>query len=148
VRESENLRRTNVPLKLKIFLWQLDNNWLQTALSLKQRGWRGSHLCSLCGQVEDVDHIFFRCSIARLIWCGIRDILEWANGLVSWATWRERWSKGGMKIPKRFALFLFAGLAWALWVNRTKMASNVPFFGTRCKFYTPGFPFCRRGGRY
>jgi len=27
-----------------------------------------------------------------------------------------------LKTPKRIALFLFAGLAWDLWINRNKMA--------------------------
>jgi len=127
VREADNIWRAKVPLKIKIFLWQIDNNRLQTAQSLKQKGWQGSPLCALCGKTETVDHIFFHCSIARLIWCGIRDCLGWAECPVSWATWKNKWAKGGLKNPKRFTIFLFAGIAWALWVNRNKMAIEKSF---------------------
>jgi len=33
----------------------------------------------------------------------------------------------GLKIPKRFALFLLAGVAWGLWVNRNKMTIERSF---------------------
>ena len=47
-RESESLWEVKNPLKIKMFLWQLDNNRLQTAVSLKHRGRKGSRLCVLC----------------------------------------------------------------------------------------------------
>jgi hypothetical protein len=33
-------------------------------------------LCSLCGDVEDCNHIFFNCSLADFMWAGIQDILH------------------------------------------------------------------------
>jgi hypothetical protein len=34
-------------------------------------------LCSLCGEPEDCDHIFFKCSLARFIWAGVRELLHY-----------------------------------------------------------------------
>jgi len=46
---------------------------------------------------------------------------------VSWETWKDKWVHGRFKIPKRLALFLLAGIAWGLWVNRNKMAIERSF---------------------
>jgi hypothetical protein len=124
---ADNLWCARIPLKIKIFLWQLGNNRLQTAMAFRQRGWKGSCRCALCGQGEDVNHIFFRCSIARLTWCGVRDSLGWAECPTSWELWRDKWGKGALGIPKRLGIVLFAGVAWALWINRNKMAIERSF---------------------
>lgn len=36
------LWKCKIPLKVKVFLWQVFHNKLQTALSLTKRGWQGS----------------------------------------------------------------------------------------------------------
>ena len=127
VRNSDNMWKARIPLKIKIFLWQLDNDRLQTATALQRRGWKGSCRCVLCGQVEDVDHIFFRCSVARALWCGVRDSLEWGECPTSWEMWRGQWANGGLRIPKRLGNVLLAGVTWALWTNRNKMAMERSF---------------------
>ena len=53
--------------KKKVFVWQLCHKKLQSAMSLKKRGWKGSIKCSLCGDLEYTDHTFF--GIARMIRC-------------------------------------------------------------------------------
>ena len=148
VKEAENLWRVKAPMKIKVFLWQLDNDRLQTAVSLKHRGWKGSHLCVLCGRAEDVNHIFFRCSVARMVWCGARDSLGWEACPVSWEDWKVKWVNGHLKTPKRIALFLFAGLAWGLWTNRNRMAIERIFPSSPQVFCTLESPFCRDGANY
>jgi hypothetical protein len=70
IANSKNMWKTKLPLKVKIFVWQLSNNKLQAAVSLKKRGWKGDIHCCLCeGGVENVDLIFFGCSIAQFVWC-------------------------------------------------------------------------------
>jgi hypothetical protein len=66
--------KLNFPLKIKMFVWQLTNKKLQTAVELKNKKWKGDIRCYLCGRVEDTDHIFFRCSIAQFVWCCLHDI--------------------------------------------------------------------------
>ena len=57
LKPSVNFWNARIPLKIKIFLWQVDNDRLQSAMTLKYRGWQGSHLCCLCQQPETKNHI-------------------------------------------------------------------------------------------
>jgi hypothetical protein len=45
--------------------------------------WEGSPNCKFCGEVEDVDHMMFRCAIPRFMWCCYRDALGWDSILNS-----------------------------------------------------------------
>jgi hypothetical protein len=60
--------KAKVPLKIKIFLWQLFQNAILTRDNLKKRKWGGSPLCSFCQQEETMTHLFFECSNAKVIW--------------------------------------------------------------------------------
>jgi hypothetical protein len=48
---------TRSPLKVRIFLWQMLHDKLQTVEQQKKREWNGEINCVLCGVVEDVNHI-------------------------------------------------------------------------------------------
>lgn len=48
-----------LPLKLKIFLWLIMQDRLQTGITLRRRRWKGSHKCIICNSPETIDHIFF-----------------------------------------------------------------------------------------
>jgi hypothetical protein len=48
-----------VPLKIKIFAWQLILDRLPSSQQIATRHGPASGNCALCGQVEDVGHIFF-----------------------------------------------------------------------------------------
>lgn len=50
---------SRLPMKLKVFLWLITHNRLQTGVELKKRKWKGSATCNICGGPETVDHIFF-----------------------------------------------------------------------------------------
>ena len=50
--------KSKIPLKVKVFLWQMYHDKLQAAVTLKRRGWQGSPLCCVCNEHETVNHIF------------------------------------------------------------------------------------------
>ena len=50
LKDSNSFWNARIPLKITVFLWQLSNDRLQTAMALQHRGWQGSHLCCLCGK--------------------------------------------------------------------------------------------------
>ena len=69
-----------LPLKIKIFLWQAFRGRLPSADQIHKRNGPGSQFCALCGELEDTEHIFFHCALAKLIWSCVR---EWLH--VTWA---------------------------------------------------------------
>ena len=85
VKDAENISKTSLPMKIKVFLWQLSLNKLQSAVTLKRRGWKGSTRCVLCGRQESVSHIFlfllFRLFCLGLsfwgVWRGDTQLLGW-----------------------------------------------------------------------
>ena len=59
--------KARLPPKIKIFLWQAFGRWLPSADQIRKRNGLGSQFCVLCGAVEDTEHIFFHCNLAKLI---------------------------------------------------------------------------------
>jgi hypothetical protein len=64
-----------LPLKIKIFTWQLVLNRLPTRSPIAARFGPTSGSCALCGAVENVNHILFTCSLAKFMWSVIRQLL-------------------------------------------------------------------------
>ena len=59
--------KCKIPLKINFFLWQVFNNKLQVAKSLSQNGCKGDIHCCLCGLVKSVDHLLFKCHLAKVL---------------------------------------------------------------------------------
>jgi hypothetical protein len=72
-----NIWKAALPLKIKIFLWQICNDKIQTAEQLRKRNWTGPVECKLCGKIESVEHLFLQCIVASFCWNVVRDALEW-----------------------------------------------------------------------
>ena len=63
------LWKLNVMPKIKVFLWQLCHNSLPSRGTLFRRGLQLDPTCPAClNDVEDTDHIFLHCPMARHIW--------------------------------------------------------------------------------
>src|SRR4051812_32133728 len=65
------LWKIKIPLKIKIFMWFLNNKVLLTKDNLAKRNWNGSSKCGFCDANEMIDHLFLSCPFAKLIWCMI-----------------------------------------------------------------------------
>jgi exonuclease III len=109
-----------IPLKIRIFSWQLVLDRLPSSSNILSRHGPGNGKCALCGEMETADHIFFGCSLARFAWSVIREILG-----CSWCP---------ASFPQFFAIIsnfagrarrtiwcLFIAQSWALWVIRNKL---------------------------
>jgi hypothetical protein len=75
--KMQELWKTPMPLKIKIFVWLMLKGRIQAAHQLKKMKWNGDPLCKLCGAEEDVDHLMFKCAPARFLWCCFRDVFHW-----------------------------------------------------------------------
>lgn len=61
------------PLKVKIFLWQMIRDKLPSCEQVWIRHGPSNGNCALCGELEDADHIFFSCFLARFMWACVRE---------------------------------------------------------------------------
>jgi hypothetical protein len=57
-----------IPLKIKIFLWYLKNGVVLTNDNLVKTQWKGCTKCCFCAVQESIQHLFFDCAMARLMW--------------------------------------------------------------------------------
>jgi hypothetical protein len=62
------LWKSKLPQKIKVFIWLVVRNKILTKDNLKKRNWHGSSECCFCGGLESIEHLFFKCSIARFVW--------------------------------------------------------------------------------
>jgi hypothetical protein len=112
---------TRVPPKIRVFLWQLIRGWLPSADQVAKRHGPSDGSCAMCGMLEDCDHIFFSCHLARFLWAGVRELLSctWdPTGVGDFISLVQ-----GLSGPlRRLAWYAFAALGWTLWNTRNKLA--------------------------
>ena len=110
--------KTKVPAKIKFFLWLLVKKSILTRDNLLRRGWKGDKHCILCGKDEIIDHLFFSCSVARLIWnlvgCAL-DLKQIPRDLNDcFGSWLSKFQTNN----KRLILVGTSALLWAIWKCR------------------------------
>ena len=59
--------KAKVPLKIKIFMWQLAQDAVLTRQVMKKKKWPGNPCCSFCNEVETSQHLFFKGPVARVV---------------------------------------------------------------------------------
>ena len=116
----EPMSKAPVPLKIKIFVWQLLRNRLCSGTEvLKQQGPRNG-LCPLCAVPETETHILFSCTAVRVMWMFVHEALgpDWeALNLVDFLQYR---AMQPLQHPLLFWL-IFAAMSWTLWITCNKM---------------------------
>ena len=66
------LWKTKVPAKIQVFFWLINRKSILTRDVLLKKGWIGGKDCVFCGKEESIDHLFFTCSVAPLLWALVR----------------------------------------------------------------------------
>ena len=109
--------RSRIPLKIYVFLWLLLRRRLMTR-ALHQ-GWisTSSAECVMCGaSLEDCNHIFVTCPIARAVWASTKVCRPLLSSLD--AFWRSV-ADGPYRRAAEWQL-TFATL-WMLWIHRNEV---------------------------
>jgi hypothetical protein len=73
---TEPIWNAKIPLKTKIFTWQLARGRLPSNDHIHAWGGPSDGKCALCGVEEDVEHIFFQCVLAKFMWSGVREMFS------------------------------------------------------------------------
>jgi hypothetical protein len=115
-----------LPLKIKVFTWQLARGRLPSNDQIYSRGGPSDGTCALCGHPENVDHIFFQCHLANFMWSGLREMFRVNWNLKSRQDWFAILGTLNSK-AKCFLWTFFAAQCWALWTTRNKFTIEGKF---------------------
>jgi hypothetical protein len=114
--------KLEIPLKVHIFMWFLHKKVILTKDNLARRNWKGCKKCVFCDSLESINHLFFDCPFAKLIWRVIQFTFNIPHRLMSQTC-------SGTKVRIRI---YFSASMWAIWNNHNdivfNMNRNVNFF--------------------
>lgn len=113
-----------MPAKIKVFLWLMNKKSILTRGNLLKRGWKGDKCCFFCGQDESIDHLFFTCSVARLIWSLLKCAFDLNSIPLNLNDCFDRWIKTFPKLDKRLVLVGVSALFWSIWKCRNDIVFN------------------------
>jgi hypothetical protein len=111
--------------EIKVFMWFLHRKVILTKDNLARRNWNGDESCCFCDNKESIQHLFFECPLAKIIW----RIIHMTFGLAPPKNVSHRfgnWLKG---IPKNDLVQIRLGVCaviWAIWNNRNDHVFNKP----------------------
>ena len=109
-----------VPLKIRIFLWQLARKRLPSNDNIARRKGPSTGRCGLCGDPEDTNHIFFDCTLAKFMWSAVRELLHCSWNPSCFADF-FRLLQGHTGQSRRVLWICSAALCWTLWNMRNKI---------------------------
>ncbi|GJW95508.1 RNA-directed DNA polymerase, eukaryota [Tanacetum coccineum] len=113
-----------IPIKINVFVWRARLDCLPSRSNLVRRGVAlDSVTCPLCHAfVEDIQHVLFRCDIAKRIF---RRICRWWDlvwqDLLSFSDWNTWFSS--IRLPAKVKSLLegvFCVAWWSIWVFRNR----------------------------
>jgi hypothetical protein len=112
--------KAKVPLKIKIFLWYLRNGVVLTKDNLVKRHWKGCTNCCFCTEHETIQHLFFDCPIAQLVWgsvCFTFGVKKPEGVEHLFGPWLRSFSSK----QRNLVLIGLAAVCWTLWISRNDL---------------------------
>ena len=111
--------KAKIPLKIQIFLWQLSQDAVLTRQVMRHRKWPGNPVCSFCQQIETSQHLFFECSVARVVWRSIGVTL--GTDLCPKNCWQFFvWCYSFIPDYERFYTVALCAITWSIWLARNR----------------------------
>lgn len=123
----QQIWKQKIPTKIKIFLWQLAHGCLPSLSFLAKRNIVTVSKCKWCDLFEeDIEHIFWRCSLARMAW---HSFSQWLNIDVSLSQFnlQETFKLTSHKNLRVGGGVCLSALLWTIWMAR----NNLIFRGHR-----------------
>jgi hypothetical protein len=109
--------KAKLSLKIKIFLWYLKKGVVLTKDNLAKRKWKGCTKCCFCGMLESIQHLFFDCPMAKLVW----EIVCLTFGIrrpYSVEHLFGPWLRSFSKRQRNLVMVGMAAFCWAIWISR------------------------------
>jgi hypothetical protein len=117
------LWKLKIPLKIKIFMWFVNNKVLLTKDNLAKRKWMGSQKCCFCDDNETVQHLFLACPFARIIW----RMIFFAYNIpppTNITNMFGNWLNGVPKNDKNKIRIGVSAICWSIWRTRDNFIFN------------------------
>jgi hypothetical protein len=117
------LWKIKIPMKVRIFLWEVLKHSILTKDNLLKRGWIGNDQCQFCGGKETIQHLLFSCGLAKLVWqvvCAFHLVRPPKNVEDLFGAW----IKSFLKTQRNLVLCGAAALCWTLWKTRNDACFN------------------------
>jgi hypothetical protein len=117
--------KIKVPLKIRIFMWFLHRKVILTKDNLLKHNWHGNPTCVFCDKAESIQHLFFDCPMAKIVWrlvhmtFGLPPPKSIAN---LFANWLSNLNKNDVKLIR----IGVCAIVWALWNARNDHVFNKP----------------------
>jgi hypothetical protein len=79
--------KAKLPYKIKIFCWLVEEGAILTKDNMVKRNWPGDPTCCFCHESETINHLFFQCAVAKVIWgivglcSGVTNILRTSSNI-------------------------------------------------------------------
>ncbi|XBI42632.1 hypothetical protein VPH35_126939 [Triticum aestivum] len=86
---------------------------------MRHRNWSGNSVCSFCNEIETSQHLFFTCSVARVVWRSIGVAIgtdKYPDNYWQFFAWCYSFLPGGDK----FYTVGLAATCWAIRLARNK----------------------------
>jgi hypothetical protein len=117
---NKRIWKANIPLKIKVFMWLLSKNAILTKDNMIKKNWQGDQHCKFCDQYENINHLFFDCSLARYAW----SLTAWVIQADCRPTNIDQfWFWCGKYMPRNTNLHMvgLATFCWSIWLMRNNV---------------------------
>jgi hypothetical protein len=104
-------------------MWFLHQKVILTKDNLAKRNWNGCPRCVFCDSNESINHLFFKCPLARLVWRVVFSTFNIVPPAIVTNMFRN-WLNGVDKITKARIRVGTCALVWALWNYRNDTVFN------------------------
>ena len=124
--------KAKLPLKIQIFMWQAFQDAILTRDNMRKRKWNGSPACSFCKEPESLNHLFFVCPVAKVVWGAIGSMAgtnRCPKNLWQAVVWFYTFFPG----MRSLAIVGIAAICWALWKMRNKVMFDDHRMRTPCE---------------
>ena len=81
--QLQRIWKLKIPMKIRIFLWQVTQDRLPTREQLLARRGPTNGICPMCSCVETIDHLLFSCQVASFGWVAIKEAVDWPGAPLS-----------------------------------------------------------------
>ncbi|WVZ71541.1 hypothetical protein U9M48_020116 [Paspalum notatum var. saurae] len=117
---NKKIWKNRAPLKVKIFLWYLRKGVLLTKDNLAKRKWQANKSCVFCHNVETIDHLFFECRFARIVWSVFHYASNPAKPINAFHLFGS-WIQDLPSNWEHIALLGATALCWSLWLGKNDL---------------------------